>query len=101
MKQIRTHSIDYHISEVDVHNQNQVKGFIRELRSKWYHTMIRRLVPQELWEYGIRWVSETTSLNHSSAGKLGGAVPLTEVTGEKYDISKYLDFGIYEQIWFN
>ena len=23
MKQIRTHSIDYHISEADLHNQNQ------------------------------------------------------------------------------
>ena len=57
MKQIRTHSIYYHISEADLHNQNQAEGVIRELRHKWYHTMIRRRVPRELWDYGIRWVS--------------------------------------------
>ena len=62
--------------------------------------MIRRRVPREMWDYGIIWVSETTPLTRSSAGKLEGAVPLTEVTGETSDISEYLDFGFYEQIWF-
>ena len=64
MKHISTHSIDYHISEADLHNQNQDEGVIRELLRKWYHTIIRRCVPRELWDYGIRWVSETTSLPH-------------------------------------
>ena len=100
MKHIRTHSIDYHISEADVHHQNQSEGVIRELRRKWYCTMIGRHVPRELGNYGIRWVSETTSLTHSSAGKLKGVVPLTEVTGDISDISEYLDFGFYEKIWF-
>ena len=62
--------------------------------------MIRRHVPRELWDYGIRWVSETTSLTYSSAGKTEGEVPLTEVTGEISDISEYLDFCFYEEIWF-
>ena len=34
MKQIKTHSIDYHISEADLHNQNQAESVIRELRRK-------------------------------------------------------------------
>ena len=29
MKHIRTHSIDYHISEADIHNKNQAEGVIR------------------------------------------------------------------------
>ena len=53
-----------------------------------------------MWDYGIVWVSETKLLTHSSAGKLEGSVPLTEVTGETSDISEYLDFGFYEKIWF-
>ena len=57
MKQISTRSIYYHISELYLHNQNQVVGVIRELRRKCYRTMIRRRVPQELWDYVIRWVS--------------------------------------------
>ena len=48
----------------------------------------------------MRWVLETTSLIHSSAWKLEGAVLLTEVTGGTSDISEYLDFGFYERIWF-
>ena len=35
-------------------------------------------------------MSETTSSTNSSAGKLEGAIPLTEVTGETSDISEYL-----------
>ena len=34
MKQIRTHNIDDHISEPNLHNQNPVEGVIRELRRK-------------------------------------------------------------------
>ena len=62
--------------------------------------MVKRLVPRELWYYGIRWLSETTSLTHSLAGKLEGVIPITQVTGETADISEYLDFGFYEQVWF-
>ena len=62
--------------------------------------MIRRHVPREVWDYGIIWVSETIPLTHSSAGKLEGEVPLTEVTGDTSEIFEYLDFGFYEQIWF-
>ena len=62
--------------------------------------MIRRRVPQELWDYSIRWVSETTSIIHSSEGEIEGAVPLTKVTRETSDISEYLYFGSYEKILF-
>ena len=100
MKQIRTHDINYHVSEPDQHNQNPVEGVIRELRRKWYRIMIRNRVPKELWDYGLRWVSETMSLTHSSAGSLNGQIPLTQVTGETADISEYLDFGFYDEIWY-
>ena len=100
MKQIRTHNIDYHVSEADLHNQNPVEGCIRELRRKWYRIMIRKRVPQRLWDYGLRWVSEISSLTHSSAGSLNGQIPITTATGETADISEYLDFGFYDAVWF-
>ena len=100
MKQVRRHDIDYHISEPDMHNQNPVEGVIRELRRKWYRIMIRKRVPKELWDYGLRWVSEVSSLTHTSAGSLNGCIPITEVTGETPDISEYLDFGFYDYVWF-
>ena len=100
MKQIRQHDIDYHICEPDMHNQNPVEGVIRELRRKWYRIMIRKRVPKELWDYGLRWVSETSSLTHTTAGGLDGCIPITQVTGETADISEYLDFGFYDYVWF-
>ena len=100
MKQIRTHDIDYHITEPDLHNQNPVEGVIREIRRKWYRIMIRNRVPHEFWDYGMKWVTETMSLTHTSAGGLEGCIPITNVTGETADISEYLDFGFYDEIWY-
>ena len=100
MKQVRTHNIDYHISEPDLHNQNPVEGVIGELRRKWYRIMIRKRIPKQLWDYGLKWVSETSSLTHTTAGVLGGTIPLQEVTGETPDISEYLDFGLYDEVWY-
>ena len=100
MKQIRSHNIDYHVSEPNLHNQNPVEGVIRELRRKWYRIMIRKRVPNEFWDYGLKWVSETMSLTHTSAGNLNGQIPLTQVTGETADISEYLDFGFYDEVWY-
>jgi hypothetical protein len=70
MKQVRTHDIDHHIAEPDHHNQNPVEGCIRELRRRWYRIMIRQQVPEQFWDYGLRWVSETSSMTYTSAGKV-------------------------------
>ncbi len=102
MKQIRQHDIDYHVSEPNLHNQNPVEGCIRELRRKWYRVMIRKRVPEDFWDYGLKWISETSSLTYSSAGTrgLGGHIPLAEVTGLTPDISEYLDYGFYDPVYF-
>ena len=99
MKEVRKQGIDYHISEPDLHNQNPVEGVIREIRRRWYRTMVRKRVPRELWDYGASWVTEIMSLTHSAAGGLNGCIPLTDVTGETADISEYLDFGFYDEVW--
>jgi hypothetical protein len=100
MQQVRKHGINHHISEPDLHNQNPVEGVIREIRRKWYRTMIRKRVPRKLWDYGVIWVSETMSMTHTSAGGLNGCIPLTMVTGDTVDISEYLDFGFYDRVWY-
>ena len=100
MKQVRRHDIDYHISEADLHNQNPVEGVIREFRRKLYRVIIRKRVPEALWDYGLIWISETMSITHTSAGGLNGCIPITQVTGETADISEYLDFGFYDEVWY-
>ena len=100
MKTVRHYGIEHHISEPNMHNQNPVEGVIREIRKKWYRTMIRRRVPKQLWDYGMVWCSEIMSMTYSSAGELTGSIPLEKVTGETPDISEYLDFGFYDPVWY-
>ena len=100
MKQILSHGIDLHTSEADMHNQNPAEGVIGELRRKWYRIMVRKQIPKQLWYYGIRWVSEISSLTHTTAGTLWRIIPLQQVTGETPDISEYLDFSLYDEIWY-
>ena len=101
MQTVRKYGINYHISEPHYHNQNPVEGVVRELRRKWYRTMVRNRVPKKLWDYGIVWISEIHSMTHTSAGnRLKGAIPLERVTGDTVDISEYLDFGFYDKVWY-
>ena len=99
MKQIKKHDIDYHIAEPERHNDVPAEGVIRELRRKWFRVMIQKRVPQRLWDYGMKWVSEVISLTYSGSGG-NPEVPLAQVMGETPDISEYLDFGFYDRVWF-
>jgi hypothetical protein len=62
--------------------------------------MIRKRVPQKLWDYGIRWTTQVMQRTSTQAGGLQGACPLEEVTGETANISEYLDFGFYDHVSF-
>ena len=100
MKQIRSNNIKHHIIEPEFHQQNPVEGVIRELRKKWFRIMVSKRVPCKLWDYGYKWVSETMSMTHTSSGGMDGSIPIAKVTGETADISEYLDFGFYDQVWY-
>ena len=100
MKEIRKHDIKYHISEPNIHNQNLVEGVIREIRKKWFRTMVRKRVLRPLWDYDIVWCSEITTLTHSAAGPLDSGIPREKITEETVDISEYLDFGFYDKVWY-
>ena len=100
MKQIRKHNIHYHIIEPNSPNQNPCEHTIGELRRKWFRLMIRKRIPEKVWDYGMRWVAETMSMTYTSAGSMTGCIPLAEVTGEGVDISEYLDFRFYDEVWY-
>ena len=92
--------VNHHIAEPDLHKPNPVEGVIKELRKKWFRIMVRKRVPRKLGDYGFKWVSETMSMTYTSAGGLDGSIPITKVTGDTTDISEYLDFGFYDQVWY-
>ena len=67
--------------------------------------MIRKRVPSRLWDYGMICVTDFMNLTHTSsrdiaAGDFYGGIPFSRLTGETADISEYLDFGIYDQVWY-
>ena len=100
MSNIRKYSIDFHITEPYRPNHNFAEGVIREIRKKWFRIMVRRNVPQRLWDYGLQWVCDIQNRTSNSSRGLNGRCPLERVTGETVDISEYLDFGFYDWVWY-
>ena len=41
------------------------------------------------------------SLTHLTTGSINGVILLEQVTGETPDIFLYLDFGLYDELWYN
>ena len=61
--------------------------------------MIRKRIPEQVWDYGLGWVSETSSLIYTTAGRdLVGGIPLEKVTGETPDTSFYLSWMQHQAI---
>ena len=100
MTNIRKYFINHHITEPYRPNHNFAEGVIREIRKKWFRVMIRKNVPQRVWDYGLQWVCDIQNRTSNSSRGLEGRCPLEKVTGETVDISEYLDFGFYDWIWY-
>jgi hypothetical protein len=100
MKNIRKYSINYHITEPYRPNHNFAEGVIREVRRKWFRVMVRKNVPQRLWDYGLQWVCDIQNRTSNNSRGLDGRCPLERITGETVDISEYLDFGFYDWVWY-
>ena len=98
MKCCRRNDIKVHRTEPERPNQNPAEGVIREVRRRWFRTMIRKRVPRRLWDYGVRWTTQVMQRTSTQAGGLRGRCPLEAVTGETIDISEYLDFGFYDHV---
>jgi hypothetical protein len=100
MKNCRRIKIRVTRTEPERSDQNPAEGVIREVRQRWFPTMIRKRVPRKLWDYGIRWTTQVMQRTSTQAGGLRGACPLEEVTGATVHISEYLDFGFYDHVSF-
>ena len=97
---VRKYSIDFHIPEPYRPNHNFAEGVIREIRKTWFRIMVRKNIPQRLWDYGLQWVCDIQNRTSNSSWGLDGRCPLKRITGETVDISEYLDFGFYDWVWY-
>lgn len=87
MKQIKKHQIDYHVSEPNRPDQNEMVS-CHDFKN----------VPKRLWDYGIKWVCQIMQRTLNSVFGLEERTPLEEVTGETSDISEYLDFQFFDRV---
>ena len=63
--------------------------------------MLKKKVPKQLWDYGIKWVCEVMQRTASTSGDLFRRTALEQLTGETPQISECLDFTFYKWCWYN
>ena len=84
---------------IEPHNKKQNKGerIIGELRQRWRDKQRKKNIPPRLWDYVLVWCAEIHSrtYNHKTH-----RTRLERLTGDMPGISEWLEFDIYDQVWF-
>ena len=84
---------------IEPHNKKQNKGeqVIGELRWRWRDKHRQKNMPRHLWDFALVWCAEIFSCTYNAKTQRTG---LERLTGDTPDISEWLDFDMYDQIWF-
>ena len=89
--------IDLTHTELERSNQNHGAEIeIGEFQKSFRQKMVRKQDPKRVWVYGL--VHQAGVLNQISRGKTG-RTGIEELTGKTPDISEWLDFDFYGQVW--
>jgi hypothetical protein len=98
MKEVNRLKVRLQMSEVGRSNQNYAaKREIGELKKRWRNRMLKRKVPARLWDYGL--IYEANILNNIPRGSQQ-RTGIEIVTGETPDISEWINFELYDRVWF-
>ncbi|KAI2499224.1 Reverse transcriptase (RNA-dependent DNA polymerase) [Fragilaria crotonensis] len=99
MKLIRRMHIKLRMAEKGrgITQNHRAEAEIREVKTKWKARMRSNQIPSRLWDYGLVYIAEIQSLLARGADHRPG---LERVTGHTVDISDWLDFDIFERVWY-
>lgn len=86
--------------EVGRHNENRAELMIREIKKRVKRIMQRRNIPLRMWCFVMEYVANIMCLTASDLIKLKGRTPYEHVHGHTPDISEYLEFEMYEPVWY-
>jgi len=96
-KEARRMRIKMFTTEQGRKNQNHAaEREIGMLAKRWKLRMRKKKVPKRLWDYGLVYESELLSRMARGRDRRSG---YEEVTGNTPDISEWLDFEFYDQVW--
>lgn len=86
-----------HQNKAKTQRYNRAEDSVRELKRRWKKTIIKRIVPKRLWDYGMVWEAEILSRMCRSNS---GYTCIKRITGDTADISEWLDFAFYDLCWY-
>lgn len=99
VKEARRLRIKITYAEKGRHIQNHAaEREIRDIKRRWHAKMIAKRIPKRLWDYGV--VHQAELMSRMARGK-HGRTGYEEVVGETPDISEWLDFDMYDLIWYH
>jgi hypothetical protein len=96
MKRIRWSHIKWKCTEPHSPWQNRAEDAIRELKRRLRKRRRRRNIPRRLWSYLVLY--EVGVMNFTVRGRTE-RTPYERVTGDTPDISEYVDFEFYDNVW--
>ena len=65
-------------------------------KKRFHQNMVSKKVPKRLWDYGL--LHQARILSSIGCGKTGHT-GVEEVTGQTPEISEWLDFELYDRVW--
>ena len=76
MKTVIKYDTQYHISSPRRPNEDPVEGSIRQIKKRYYCIILKKKVPERLWDYVLVWIRKTGNLYVSSSHYASGRTPL-------------------------
>jgi hypothetical protein len=77
--------------------KNEAETAIRELKKRWKQKMVTKGVHRQLWDFGC--IHQSEIMCRIVSGR-DGRTGIERITGDTPDISEWLDFDLYDLIWF-
>jgi hypothetical protein len=88
------------VSEPLTQWQNRAETEIRELKKQVLWIMSHEGIPRRFWDYVAKYVSEIRSRTAHPLYDLKGRTPIEHVTGETPDITDWLEYWMYQPVWY-
>ena len=96
-KVIKKNGIELTFTEPGHHQLHKLDVSIRELRRRWHTKMTARNIPRRVWDFGIEYEAKLMQfIPRGSEDRTG----YERVTGKMPDISEFLDFDMWDLVWY-
>jgi hypothetical protein len=97
---MRRNDISFHVSHPRRPNENPAEGGIREIKRRFYRYIQKYDIPMRLWDFVLDYTVDVMNVTVNSSRYSNERTPLEIVTGITPDISEYLDFHIYDWVYY-